>query len=153
MFFSSRAKTKSQKIQNSTPRLPLLMSNKAKTDSERHLCGHCQLRRLHQSHRSLHGGRHPKLPFRCRHLVHAGWCQDLIRHNLLTSCPCSKPPPTRASTLGSTTGTSQPRTTSPRLATAPLAHTTRSTQLMLPWGIATWMCQVRAGGKKDFLIE
>ena len=57
--FFSRAKTKSQKIQNSTPRLPLLMSNKAKTDSERHLCGHCQLRRLHQSHRSLHGGRHP----------------------------------------------------------------------------------------------
>ena len=58
-FFFSRAKTKSQKIQNSTPRLPLLMSNKAKTDPERHLCGHCQLRRLHQSHRSLHGGRHP----------------------------------------------------------------------------------------------
>ena len=53
------------------------MSNEAETDGERHLRGERQLRRLHRSHRHLHGRRHPQLPLCCGHLVHAGW---LVTH-------------------------------------------------------------------------
>ena len=139
-IYHSRAKTESKKIQNSTPRLPLLMSYEAETDGERHLRGERQLRRLHQPHRALHGRRHPQLPLCCGHLVHAGWL--VVQFDCFTCCLCSRHPPTRACTREWTIGTWQPRTTSQQLVTAPLAPTTPSTLPMLPWETATWTCQV-----------
>ena len=143
-IYHSRAKTESKKIQNSTPRLPLLMSHEAETDGERHIRGERELRRLHQPSRHLHGRRHPQLPLCCRHLVHAGWllAQTFWWERFFTCCMCSRHPPTRACTRGWTTGTWQPRTTSQQPATAPWAPTTPSTLPMLPWETATWTCQV-----------
>ena len=144
MAYHSRAKTKSKKIQNSTPRLPLLLSNEAETDGERHLRGERQLRRLHQPHRPLHGWRYPQLPLCCGHLVHAGWWQNKIwLKSIFFICfICSRHLPTRACTRGWTIGTWQQRTTSQLLATGPSAPTTLSTLPMLPWETATLMCQV-----------